>query len=139
MLVSKDINNTKAKECYFNWGILQSGTQDKWKWIKAKFKDNELGEIIGVLDGITESVSFCHKYNDTIRSIWVYKKAGKVTIKVKEVIKSLTIGEQIVLSNVLTQVRQIIKKKRAIMAKNSPKQVVSPLFTSKAQFVVPEY
>ncbi len=106
MLVSKDVEDAKITECYFNWGILQSGTKNNWKWIKVKFNDTELGEIIGVLDGISESVSFCHKYNNVIRSIWVYKKSGKVTLKVKEVSKSLTIGEQIVLSNVLKTIIQ---------------------------------
>lgn len=109
MLVSKNIKDTKIKECYFNWGILQNGSKDKdkWKWIKAKFKDTELGDIITVLDGISDSVSFCHKYNNVIRSIWVYNKEGKVSLKVKEVSKSLTTGEQIVLSIIL---KEIIKK-----------------------------
>lgn len=106
MLVSKTIKDMKIKECYFNWGIIQNGTKNNWKWIKAKFKDTELGEIVGVLSGISDSVSFCHRYNNVIRSIWVYKKSGKVSLKVKEVSKSLTVGEQIVLSNVLNQIIQ---------------------------------
>jgi hypothetical protein len=92
-------------ECYFEFGTpkKQSSSQEdkKWVWKPVKFNDAELGEMIGVLEGRKESVSFFHNFKGEKTQIWVRKNDDKFSIKVKELAKGLNFGEQMVLRELL--------------------------------------
>jgi hypothetical protein len=93
-------------ECYFEFGtprVKGDEHQDtkKWFWKAVKFNDAELGEMIGVLEGRKESVSFFHDFKGDKTQIWVRKNADKFSIKVKELAKGLNFGEQMVLRELL--------------------------------------
>lgn len=91
----------KDKECYFHWGLK---TGEKWGWVKVKVNDSEIGEVIRILDGKKPSIAFFHQYNGVKRQIWVSRKEDKVYLKVTEMTKSLTDGEQEVLSAILKHI-----------------------------------
>ena len=93
------LNN--EKECYFHFGI---GKNNEWIWHKIKMNDIELGEIIQVLQGKKPSVAFFHKINGSDRQIWVNKKDKYFFIKIKELSKSLSEGEQEVLRILLENI-----------------------------------
>lgn len=96
------VNN--RNECYFQWGWKAS---NGWEWKKVKFNDAELGEILLVLDGIKEKVSFFHSFGEgkgkMTTQIWINRSGGFCSFKVKESSKSLNAGEQKVLSVLLAQ------------------------------------
>ena len=81
-------------ECYFHFGIQNNGSYD---WKKVKMSDNEVGDIVRVLNGKADSVCFFHKYNNYDTQIWVNRKEKYFFIKVKELSKSFSTGEQEVL------------------------------------------
>lgn len=89
------------KDCYFHFGVLKNEQQNSWEWKKVKFNDMELGEMINVLDNKKPSVSFFHKFNGGQTQIWVNKSEKYFFIKVKELSKSLSEGEQAVLKVLL--------------------------------------
>ena len=78
---------------------LQIGKKDQenWIWIRAKMKDTELGDILRVLRGKVENVSFYHKYNGKETKIWVNRKDDTVFFKIEEFSEALNSGEQEVL------------------------------------------
>ena len=82
------------KECYLHFGIQK---EDNYKWKKVKMSDIELGEILLVLRKEKNSVSFFHKYNGNDTQIWINRKEDYFFIKVKELSKSFSPGEQEVL------------------------------------------
>lgn len=90
------------KECYFQWGWK---TPAGWVWKKVKFNDAELGEILLVLEGRKERVSFYHSFDGrdgtTTTQVWVNRSGEYCTLKVKECSKSLNAGEQRVLQQLL--------------------------------------
>ena len=92
-------------ECYFEFGLPKSGNSEqgsgKWSWKPVKFSDMELGEIINVLEGKKDSVSFFHDFKGDKTQIWVKKSEKFFTIKVKELSKGLSTGEQVVLRELL--------------------------------------
>lgn len=98
----------KDKECYFNFGIEEK--DKKYKWIPVKFQDTELGEILHILSFRKNSVAFFHSFKgkgtETKRQIWVNRSDDKKTVfvKIKELTKPLSMGEQKVLEILLTQI-----------------------------------
>lgn len=91
----------EEKECYFHFGTKNV---DNYEWKKVKMSDNELGEIIQVLKKEKPSIAFFHKYNDSGTQIWVNCKDNFFFIKVKELSKSFSEGEQKVLELLLKYV-----------------------------------
>ena len=87
------------KDCYFEFGTTQD--EKTWSWKKVKMNDGELGDILRVLEGKAESVSFFHSFKNDKTQIWVNKKGDLFFIKVKELSKSLSTGEQRVLEELL--------------------------------------
>ncbi len=83
-------------ECYMHFGIGNKKS-NSWVWKKIKFNDSELGSILLVLAGKQKSASFFHSYNNASTQIWVNRDKDYVFLKVKEMSKSLSIGEQEVL------------------------------------------
>lgn len=82
---------------YLEFGKKQ---KDSWSWKKVKMNDLELGEIILVLEDKKSSVAFFHNFNGDKTQIWVNKDKF-LFIKVKELSKSLSDGEQVVLRELL--------------------------------------
>ncbi len=82
------------KECYFHFGIEKEGL---YVWKKVKMNDAELGDILSVLHHRKQAVSFFHDYNGSSTQIWVNRKNPHFFIKVKELSKSFSEGEQEVL------------------------------------------
>jgi len=81
---------------YFEFGKKT----DSWSWKKVKMNDLELGEIILVLENKKTNVSFFHDFKGDKTQIWVNKDKF-FFIKVKELSKSLSDGEQIILRELL--------------------------------------
>jgi len=102
------ITLNKNMECYFNFGIEQP--DKSYLWIACKMKDSELGDIINVLAGKIASIAFFHRFNgkdgETKRQIWINRSIDKKAffIKVKELTKPLSLGEQKVLELLLSQI-----------------------------------
>ena len=82
---------------YFEFGKKQGSS---WSWKKVKMNDLELGDIILVLEDKKKSVAFFHDFNGGKTQIWVNKDKF-FFIKVKELSKSLSDGEQVVLRELL--------------------------------------
>lgn len=86
----------------FHFGTEQG---KEWSWKKVKMNDAELGEILLVLEGRKEDVTFYHSFGEgekkTTTQIWVNTKQeqGKKAffIRVQELSKSFNQGEQRVL------------------------------------------
>ncbi|MEA3399499.1 MAG: hypothetical protein U9R00_03260 [Patescibacteria group bacterium] len=88
-------------ECYFEFGTPKTKKGEGWNWKAVKFNDAELGEMIGVLEGRKESVSFFHNFKGDKTQIWIRKNSDKFSIKVRELAKGLNFGEQMVLKELL--------------------------------------
>ena len=86
------------RDCYFEFGTSK---QEKWSWKKVKLNDGELGDILRVLEGKSLSVSFFHDFKGDKTQIWINKKDDLFFIKVRELSKSLSTGEQRVLEELL--------------------------------------
>lgn len=87
------------KDCYFEFGTTKD--DKNWSWKKVKMSDAELGDILRVLEGKSPSISFFHDFKGDKTQIWVNKKDNLFFIKVKELSKSLSTGEQRVLEELL--------------------------------------
>ena len=90
------------KECYIHWGWKNAN--EKYEWIKCKFSDTEIADIVSVLEGKKDSVAFYHTFNENSRQIWINRKQEAVFFKIKEMTKFLSEGEQKVLSLLLSHV-----------------------------------
>lgn len=84
---------------YFEFG--KTTDTKSWTWKKVKMNDDELGQILSVLEGVKDSVSFFHDFKGEKTQIWINRKDDFLFIKVKELSKSLSIGEQFVLRELL--------------------------------------
>ncbi|PIN79937.1 hypothetical protein COV13_04430 [Candidatus Woesearchaeota archaeon CG10_big_fil_rev_8_21_14_0_10_32_9] len=84
---------------YFEFGKTED--EKTWSWKKVKMNDDELGQILNVLENNEQSVSFFHDYKGEKTQIWINKKDKFLFIKVKELSKSLTTGEQFVLRELI--------------------------------------
>lgn len=100
------INFNEKNECYFQFG---KANNDKWTWKKTKMNDVELGDILLVLEGKKDKVSFYHSFekngNKSTTQIWVDRLGNNVAFKVKEATRAISPGEQQVL---ITLLRHII-------------------------------
>ncbi len=92
-------------EFYFHFGTPKPGQPPEgdsaWLWKKVKMNDSELADILLVLEGKKENIAFFHDFKGEKTQIWVSKKDAFLFIKIKEVNKSLTEPEQIVLRELL--------------------------------------
>lgn len=87
-----------AGEFYFHFG---SEKGEAWTWKKLKMSDSELADIILVLDKKKESAAFFHEFKGEKTQFWVSRKDNFTFLKIKEVNKSLTEQEQVVLGELL--------------------------------------
>lgn len=87
-------------EFYFEFGKKDDKQKDVWAWKKVKMSDIELGEIILVLEDKKKTISFFHDFKGDKTQIWINKDKF-FFIKVKELSKSLSDGEQTVLRELL--------------------------------------
>ena len=85
-------------EVYFHFGLDNKG----WTWKKVKFSDSELAQIIQVLKGTSNSVSFFHKFNNENTQIWINRRDDSVNFKTKHSSRTLFNGELLVLEIMLT-------------------------------------
>ncbi len=85
-------------EVYFGFGLEKNGS---WSWKKVKFSDAELAQIIRVLRGESDSVSFFHNFNDEKTQIWITRKNNSVNFKTKHSSRTLVDGELLVLEIML--------------------------------------
>ncbi|MBD3164521.1 hypothetical protein GF323_04925 [Candidatus Woesearchaeota archaeon] len=97
----------ERRECYFHFGMEKNGS---YEWKKVKMSDAELGEISQVLRKERNSTAFFHNFNGNKTQIWVNRKDNHFFIKVRELSKSFSEGEQEVLRILL---------ERAILQMNS--------------------
>lgn len=88
------VNLTKEGECYFNIGKKDA---KKWVWTKAKINDLELAQIISVLEGKKEKVSFYHQFKGDKTQIWITTQDSFIFVKIDELSKRLSKPEQNVL------------------------------------------
>ena len=84
--------NKESKSIYI--GVGKKSDDNKWSWNNAKIKDTEAAEIIRILQGQTESVSFYHTFNDSKRQIWVTRKEEQLFVKIDSNSKGINLGEQ---------------------------------------------
>lgn len=91
----------KDMECYFEFGTPKTANEEGWNWKPVKFSDIELGEIILVLEGKKNTISFFHDFKGEKTQIWIKKSEKFFSIKVKELSKGLSDGEQTVLREIL--------------------------------------
>ena len=86
-------------DCYFEFGTIKN--DNSWSWKKVKMNDMELGDILRVLEGKADSVSFFHDFKGEKTQIWINRSGNAFFIKVRELSKSLSTGEQRVLQELL--------------------------------------
>ena len=86
--------------------FIHAGKKDneKWVWIKTKFSDSEIGDILRVLNGQTDKCSFFHQFNGNTTRTWINKKDGFVFFKIEDISKALNSGEQEVLKVLLNKI-----------------------------------
>lgn len=85
---------------------------EKWEWIKCKISDEECGNIIQVLRGNRQEVSFFHKSVnkegvEQTKNILISRLKddnAKVIVSINKVSKLLTFGEQEVLRVLMEKV-----------------------------------
>ena len=83
---------------YFHMGKKDG---ESWSWDKVKMGEEECGEIVRVINGKQDKAAFFHQFGDNSNKIWVSKKDDAVFVKINEVSKGLTGGEQEVLRVIL--------------------------------------
>jgi hypothetical protein len=95
---------------------IHAGKKDnyKWVWIKSKFSDSEIGEILRVLDGQTDKCSFFHQFNGNTTRTWINKKDGFIFVKIEDISKALNSGEQEVMKVLLEKVILLANIKRTM-------------------------
>ena len=99
-----------SKELYFSFWKQEWGK----KWIHVKMNCAELGDIINVIEGRKNSIAFFHTFSnngaENKRQIWVNAVKNEQTneravfIKIKELSKPLSEGEQQVLKLLLSNI-----------------------------------
>jgi hypothetical protein len=87
-----------AGEFYFHFGVEKG---EEWSWKKLKMNDGELADILLVLEKKKESTAFFHDFKGDKTQFWVSRKDNFAFLKIKEVNKSLTEPEQVVLGELL--------------------------------------
>jgi hypothetical protein len=94
------VTQNNEGEIYFHFGLEQNKV---WTWKKVKFSDTEIAQIIYVLEGKSQSISFFHNFNDDKTQIWITRKDNSVTFKTKHSSRTLIDGEILVLEILLKQ------------------------------------
>ncbi|MGE0792700.1 MAG: hypothetical protein AB7V77_00805 [Candidatus Woesearchaeota archaeon] len=92
------VTQNTSGEVYFHFGLDANGS---WTWKKVKFSDTELADIISVLKGNNNSVSFFHNFNDDKTQIWITRKENSVNFKTKHSSRTLMSGEVYILELLL--------------------------------------
>ncbi|MBT3408253.1 hypothetical protein HOK68_00930 [Candidatus Woesearchaeota archaeon] len=103
------ISLNKNKDCYFQFGMKK---ESSWQWKNVKFSDIELGQLYKFIqksnyennNSNNNSISFYHKYNDKSTQIWVNRYNDNIIIKTNDISKSLSEGEQMVLSILIERI-----------------------------------
>lgn len=93
--------NKDKNQIFFHAGKKDN---DKWNWIRSKFSDSEIGEILRVLNGKIDKCSFYHQYNGKAKRTWINKKNGYLFFKIEDISKALNSGEQEVMKVLLEKV-----------------------------------
>lgn len=93
--------NKSVNQIYFHAGKKET---DKWSWIKTKFIDSEIGEILRVLNGGIDKCSFYHQFNGKSTRTWINKKNEFVFFKIEGISKALNTGEQEVMKILLRKI-----------------------------------
>lgn len=91
----------ESKSIYI--GVGKKNEDESWSWKNAKIKDTEAAEIIRVLQGQADSVSFYHTFNGSSRKIWINRKEEQLFVKIDNKRKGVNFGEQEVLKIVLLE------------------------------------
>jgi ribonuclease HI len=89
----------KNYELYFHLGILEK--ENSWRWEKVKINEIEAGQIINILNKDVGNISFFHKFGENTTQIWIRKNENSFSIKFKNIVKGLSIGEFEVLRIIL--------------------------------------
>lgn len=97
------IQMNQFNDVYFHMGLLNSKNKE-WNWIKVKFSDSELAEMIHILKKEDAKTSFFHSFDNNTTQIWCNKSKDFFTVKIKDVSKKLTIGEFELLRVILEKV-----------------------------------
>ena len=73
----------------------KKGEKD-WFWMKTKIRDCEAADVLSVLDGKVEKVSFFHKFKDVQKRTWISRDddKGLVWVRIEDYSKQLSGGEQ---------------------------------------------
>lgn len=91
----------ESKSIYI--GVGKKNEDESWSWKNAKIKDTEAAEIIRVIQGFSESVSFYHTFNDSKRQIWFNRKDEQLFVRIDDAGKGISVGEQEVLKILLLE------------------------------------
>lgn len=107
------VKKATESECYIHLGSME---KDKWTWVKTKFNELELAQIINFSKSEIKSISFFHKFNDNSQSIFMNKVEKSPTekgymIKIRNISKFISEPEMTVLEILL---RKIIEMKNFI-------------------------
>lgn len=94
--------NKEKKECYFHLGKTKD--DKSWEWVKIKFNELELGDIVNLINGKKNSLAFYHSFGESKQQIWLNTNKDYFTIKTKEISKSLVSGEQTVVRVMLENI-----------------------------------
>ena len=91
--------------CYIHIGIIEKN--DKWNWIKSKFNEIELAQIINFINSKEEKISFFHKFNNQSKSIHLSKTQKGIIMKIDQFTKLISYPESKVLEILLTKIIEI--------------------------------
>lgn len=94
--------NENADSAFF--GIGKKDNEDNWTWRTAKMSDTELGDILRVLTGREDAVSFYHTFNKVETRIWINRKDNNVMVKIEDTVKLLTPAEQEIMRVLLEEI-----------------------------------
>lgn len=101
--------NEQTKSIYLHAG--KKNNDDSWDWVKTKIADDEAAQILNVLKGRTDKISFFHTFKDQNKRTWVNKDDnGLLWVRIEDFRKQLTTGEQTVFEILL---------EKAIVASNA--------------------
>lgn len=91
--------------CYIHIGIIDNN--DKWTWVKSKFNEVELAQIINFINTKEEKISFFHKFKDQSKSIHLSKTQKGIIMKIDQFTKLISYPESRVLEILLTKIIEI--------------------------------
>jgi len=92
-------------DCYIHIGIINS--KDQWSWIKTKFNEIELAQIIDFINTKEEKLSFFHKFKEQSKSIHLAKTQRGTIIKIEDKSKLLSFPECRIIEILLKKIIEI--------------------------------